>query len=742
MKLSFFIENMHCSSCVNAIEQEIKKLDGIIKVNINFANSEALIEFDNKKTNLKAIFDSVKKAGYTPLKKTDKPHKKILEVKSLKYKFFISLIFSLPLMYLAMFHPFLASLSNKYMALIQFLLSTPVMFMGYEFFTRGFFSLFKTKRANMDTLVAMGVLAAYAYSLFSSIKIWLKSPNFSYQNLYFEIAAFLITFILLGRYLEAIAKGKTSYAIKKLMHLKPKNAIVIREGKEVTIAISDLNINDIVAVRPGEKIATDGVIIEGYSAVDESMISGESIPVEKTKDSKVIGGTINKNGSFKFKALKIGKDTVLSQIIKLIEEAQSSKAPIQKLADIIAAYFVPAVILVAIISFGIWLLANKSFLFSLTIFISVLIIACPCALGLATPTAIMVGTGIGAQMGILIKNAQSLQNLKNVTALVFDKTGTLTEGKPKVTNVISYDVDNDKVLSSAASIEKHSQHPLAEAVYLEAKEKNIKLSKVDDFEQIPGKGAKGRIDNKEVLIGNKHYILENNIDPKEIAYDIDHLMNDGSTVLIIAIDKKIIGLIAIADTVKKHVKKAILKLRSIVDHIYMMTGDNVKTARAIGIKSKIEYEEILAEVLPQDKAKEIKKLQQKSLKVAMVGDGINDAPALAQADVGIAIGHGTDIAIESADIVLMKDNLMDIYKAILLSKYVIRKIKQNLFWAFIYNTLTIPIAAGILYPIFHFLLNPMIAAVAMAFSSLSVVTNSLLMKNYLKKIIKISEKPL
>ncbi|NGX30462.1 MAG: putative copper-transporting ATPase PacS [Candidatus Anoxychlamydiales bacterium] len=735
-KINFLIRGMHCASCVNSIEKEIQKLDWIKKVNINFANSKALVEFDDKKLKDEDIFKAVERAGYAVEREDKDKLEKEKEIKSLRIRFIISLCLSIPLMYFAMTSAFLPKAFIKHMSFIQLLLTTPVIFMGYEFFTRGIFALYKTKRANMDTLIAIGVSAAYIYSLVSAIQIWLGNEAFSHQNLYFEIAAFLITFILLGRYLEALAKGKTSQAIKKLMGLQPKTAIVIRDQKEIEIPIIEVLVNDIIMVRPGEKIPVDGVLIDGHSSVDESMITGESIPVEKVKDSNVIGGTINKSGSFKFKTIKVGKDTVLSQIIKLVEEAQTSKAPIQRLVDLIASYFVPIVLIIAIGSFCLWFFLGSTFVFSLTIFISVLIIACPCALGLATPTAIMVGTGMGAEMGILIKSAESLQKLKKINALVFDKTGTLTEGKPKVTNIIPYSKTKIEILTYAASIEKKSMHPLADAIVEKARDEKISFKEVSNFEEISGKGAKAKIGSDEVLIGNKNFMIENLIDTSHANLDIDHLMNEGNTTILVVVNKKLLGLIAIADVVKKHVKQAMLKLQDIVDHIYMMTGDNKKTAEAIGVKAKIEYHDIIAEILPQDKANEIKKLQSKNMLVSMVGDGINDAPALAQSDVGIAIGRGTDVAIESADIVLMKDDIRDVYRAIILSKFVIRKIRQNLFWAFIYNTAAIPIAAGILYPFTGFLLNPMVAAIAMAFSSVSVVTNSLFMKRYKKKIIK------
>ncbi len=658
------------------------------------------------------------------------------EYKILKIKFIICLCFSLPLMYFAMTTYLVPQFLIKHLTLIQFLLATPVIIIGYQFFTVGFLSILKTKKANMDTLIALGVGSAYIYSLVISINIWLQKESLVSKHLYYEIAAFLITFILLGRYFEALATGKTSDAIKKLIGLQPKTAIVIREGKEKNIPISDVQINDVILVRPGEKIPVDGIIIDGHSTVDESMITGESIPKEKLIDSSVIGGTINKTGSFKFKALKIGKDTVLAQIIKLVKTAQTSKPPIQKLADIIASYFVPLVVLIAIISSGLWLIFGYNFTFALIIFISVLIIACPCALGLATPTAVMVGTGMGAELGILIKNAEALQKLKNVNTLVFDKTGTLTIGKPKVTNIVTFNIDENELLKIAASIEKKSQHPLGEAVIEKAKEKNINLIEIENYEEIAGKGAKAKIQEDNYLIGNFTLIQENNIDISASKHSVEHFMNEGKTPLLTCKNNNLIGILATEDLLKPYAKNVISKLNSFMG-VYMMTGDTKKTAHIIATKARIEYHNIIPEVLPQDKAKEIEKFQKEDKIVAMVGDGINDAPALAQADVGIAIGRGTDVAIESAEIVLMKDDLKDIYRAYLLSKYVIKKIKQNLFWAFFYNIAAIPLAAGILYPFTGYLLNPMIAGIAMIFSSISVVSNSLLMKRHKKELTKV-----
>ncbi|MBN2479527.1 MAG: heavy metal translocating P-type ATPase [Parachlamydiales bacterium] len=734
-KQTIKILDMHCSSCVKTLEDTFKNIKGIKKSKINFALKEAFIEYDEKTISIDEIYKIIKKKGYTPSKEDTQEIDQKKEIKTLKIKFILCAVFSLPLMYIAMFYKLMPIFILKHLAIVQFILATPVIILGYQFFKNGLLILLKTKKANMDTLIAIGVGAAYVYSLVAAISMWLGSEKFSHDNLYFEVAAFLITFILLGRYLEAFSLGKTSLAIKKLMELSPKTAHIVRDGKEKTVLIDEVLVNDIITVKPGEKIPVDGILIEGRSSVDESMITGESIPVEKEKNSKVFGGTINKRGSFTFKAEKVGKDTLLSQIIKLVKSAQSSKAPIQKLADIIANYFVPIVLLIAFASCSIWLLLGKSFLFSLTVLISVLIVACPCALGLATPTAIMVGTGMGAQMGILFKNASSLQTLSKVNSFVFDKTGTLTQGKPKVVNIISYEHDKNYLLKIAASIEKKSSHPLADAILKEAKLKKIDLEEVKDFEEYPGLGAFAKINLDEFHIGNLSFMKKNNIPTDEKKSGIEHVISVGKTTLIISKNKKIIGIIAIADLLKPHIKNVIHFLNKIA-YVLMMTGDNLKTARIIAIKARIEYNNILAEILPQDKANEILKIQKKGFLVAMVGDGINDAPALATADVGIAVGKGTDVAIESADVVLMKDDMRDVYKAYLLSKYVMKKIKQNLFWAFFYNILAIPIAAGILYPFFHFLLNPMLAGALMAFSSVSVVTNSLLMKSYTKKLKK------
>lgn len=657
------------------------------------------------------------------------------EIKNLKLKFIIAITLSIPLMYFTMAPGFKLALAPwiiRHMVIIQFLLATPVILAGYQFFSKGLVAVIKTKTADMDTLVALGVGAAYLYSLYVSIAIWSGSTMFSPENLYYEIASFLIAFILLGKLLESIAKSKTSEAIKKLMGLQPKTAIILRDDQEKEIPIAEVIVGDIVIVKPGQKIPVDGIVIDGSSSVDESMITGESIPVEKTKGSEVIGATLNKTGYFKFKAAKIGKDTALAQIIKLVEEAQGTKAPIQELADKISAYFVPGVVAVAATSFIIWLLAGESFVFALTIFIAVLIIACPCAMGLATPTAVMVGTGLGAQNGILIKNATSLQIAHQINVIVFDKTGTLTKGKPELTDVVAYERNESDVLMFAASLEKNSEHPLGEAIVNGAQVKKIELKQAQDFRSITGKGLEAKYGNDWIILGNRKLMQDKAIDILKAEPDLKRLEDEGKTVVLVASNNRLIGLLAVADTLKSYSREAVSALKKLGKQVFMITGDNHNTAQAIA--KKLAIDRVLAEVLPADKASEISKLQDEGLKVAMVGDGINDAPALAQADLGIAIGTGTDVAIESADIILIKDDLRDVVMAMDLSRYAVKKIRQNLFWAFFYNLTGIPIAAGVLYPFIGFLLNPMIAGAAMAFSSVSVVSNSLLMRRYKRNI--------
>jgi Cu+-exporting ATPase len=731
------MDNPHCLSTVDGA---LNSLKGIVKKEL-FVNQRAKIQFDSSFLSAEKIKATIKAAGYEPIEEEEatvdvekKAREK--EIKSLKIKFFISIVLATPLMYFAMatgLHLPLSPFIEQHMALIQFILTTPIMFAGYQFFTKGITAVVKTKTANMDTLVALGVGAAYLYSLYVSIAMWLGSTVFTMKNLYYEIAGFLIAFILLGKLLESIAKGKTSEAIKKLMGLQAKTAIVLREGQEQEITVEEVVVGDVVIVKPGQKIPVDGIVLEGHSSVDESMITGESIPIEKSQGNQVIGSTINKTGSFKFKATKVGKDTALAQIIKLVEEAQGSKAPIQELADKISAYFVPMVVAIGIFAFIIWMLVGQGFLFALTIFIAVLIIACPCALGLATPTAVMVGTGIGAENGILIKSAESLQKAHKINAVVFDKTGTLTKGEPELTDVIAYDKSQDEVLSLAASIEKNSEHPLGEAIVKGAKKRNIDFQEeIENFESITGEGVSAELRNSKILLGNRRLMQDRNIDISIAQNDLERLENEGKTVMLIASNNNLVGILAVADTLKEFSREAVVRLKAMGKQVIMITGDNKRTAEAIA--KQVGIDRVLAEVLPKDKATEIKKLQEEGLKVAMVGDGINDAPALTQADIGLAIGTGTDVAIESGDIVLIKDDLRDVVMAMDLSRYAMKKIKQNLFWAFFYNIVGIPVAAGILYPFTGFLLNPMIAGAAMAFSSVSVISNSLLMKRYKKNI--------
>ena len=579
----------------------------------------------------------------------------------------------------------------------------------------------------MDSLIAVGTSAAFLYSVFGMYKIVTGDTSYA-MHLYFEAAVTILTLITLGKYLEAISKGKTSEAIKKLMGLAPKTATIIREGNEIVIPIDEVVVGDIILVKPGEKLPVDGEVIEGSTAIDESMLTGESIPVEKIVGSNVIGASINKTGFIKYKATKVGRDTALSQIIKLVEDAQGSKAPIAKMADVISAYFVPIVIGLAIFSAIAWLIAGETPVFALTIFISVLVIACPCALGLATPTAIMVGTGKGAENGVLIKGGEALEITHKINTIVFDKTGTITEGKPVVTDIVSRGKENNILLALAASAEKGSEHPLGEAIVRAAIEKNIELKSLENFNAIPGHGIEVVIENESILLGNLKLMKERSIDIGELRGEADRLANEGKTPMFIAINNSLEGIIAVADTVKPSSINAIKELHNMGIKVAMITGDNKKTAEAIAKQVGIDI--VLSEVLPEDKANEVKKLQGKDDKVAMVGDGINDAPALAQADIGIAIGSGTDVAIESADIVLMRSDLMDVIVAIKLSKATIRNIKQNLFWAFGYNVLGIPVAMGVLHIFGGPLLNPMIAAAAMSLSSVSVLANALRLKKF------------
>lgn len=734
------IAGMTCSACSNAVQRALNKLDGVEEAFVNFATEKAVVKYNSDKIRISNLKAAIEKAGYKPLELEiedigeEKLDPRERESKVLWIKFIIATIFTIPLFYISMGHMMGApipeiinpDINPMNFALTQMFLTIPTMLVGYKFYTVGFRTLFKGS-PNMDSLIAIGTGAAFIYGIYAVVEIS-KGNHSMAMDLYFESAGVIITLILLGKYLESVSKGKTSQAIKELMGLQPKTATVIQDGKEVILPIEEVEVGDIILVKPGEKIPVDGEVVEGYTSIDESMLTGESIPVEKNIGDSVTGGSINKNGSIKFKAKKIGKDTTLSQIIKLVEDAQGSKAPIAKMADVISGYFVPIVIGIAIVSSGLWYITGQSTTFVLTIFISVLVIACPCALGLATPTAIMVGTGKGAEYGVLIKGGESLETTHKIQTVVFDKTGTITEGKPKVTDIITNgSILEEELLILAASAEKGSEHPLGEAIVKGAEEKALELKNVDNFMAIPGHGIQVKIGDKNLLLGNKKLMDDKNIHIT-LESDANRLASEGKTPMYIAINNELAGIIAVADVLKESSIKAIEKLHEMGIEVAMITGDNRRTADAIAKQVGIDI--VLAEVLPEDKANEIKKLQESGKKVAMVGDGINDAPALAQADVGMAIGSGTDVAMESADIVLMRSDLMDVVTAIQLSKKTIKNIKENLFWAFGYNTLGIPVAAGLLYAFGGPLLNPMFAAGAMALSSVSVVTNALRLRKF------------
>lgn len=732
---SFKVEGMTCSACSSRVERVTKKADGVENASVNLATEKLNITFDEDKIKINDIKNIVEKAGYKLIVQENKNTKKEIEpYKKLWYRFIGSLIFTLPLLIISMGHmvgmplpKIIDPMENPLnFAILQLVLTIPVMIIGYKFYVVGFRNLIKLS-PNMDSLIAIGTSAAVIYGLFAIYKITHGEADYA-MHLYFESAVVILALITLGKYLEAVSKGKTSDAIKKLMGLAPKTANIIRDNKEMTVPIEEVIVGDIVIVKPGEKLPVDGIIKEGRTSIDESMLTGESLPIEKNINDKVIGASINKTGYIKYEATKVGDDTALAQIIKLVEDAQGNKAPIAKLADIISSYFVPIVIVLSIVASLGWYLSGESTVFSLTIFISVLVIACPCALGLATPTAIMVGTGKGAENGVLIKGGEALETTYKINTIVFDKTGTITEGKPKVTDILVKNLSKEEILILAASAEKGSEHPLGEAIVKEAVENSLELKNLTRFNAIPGQGIEVEIENKNILLGNKKLIDNKEINLEGFEAKASELAENGKTPMYLAIDGKIEGIIAVADTVKENSKKAIDALHNMGIKVAMITGDNEKTAKAIAKEVGIDI--ILAEVLPEDKANEVKKLQKNNNIVAMVGDGINDAPALVQADIGIAIGSGTDVAIESADIVLMKSDLVDVIKAIQLSKATINNIKQNLFWAFGYNVLGIPIAMGILHIFGGPLLNPMIAAGAMSLSSVSVLLNALRLRKF------------
>lgn len=740
------IGGMTCAACARRVEKAIGKLEGVEQSSVNFATEKATVAYDPQKVRLSAIKSAIEKAGYQALEvnKADAADedraRKQREIKTLWRKFIISAVFSLPLLYIAMapmisfislpFPSAIAPMKNPLTyALTELILVIPVIGVGYKFYTIGFKALFQ-RSPNMDSLIAIGTTAAVLYSIYNTFQI--SNGHFeAVDALYYESAGVIITLILLGKSLEAVSKGRTSEAIKKLMGLAPKTAVILEDGQEKEIPIDEVEIGDIILVKPGDKIPVDGTVLGGHTAIDESMLTGESMPVDKNEGDPVYAASINTTGVIQFRAEKIGSDTALAQIIKLVEDAQGSKAPIAQMADIVSGYFVPVVCVIALLSGIAWYIGTAGDLkFALTIFISVLVIACPCALGLATPTAIMVGTGKGAENGILIKGGEALETAHKINTIVFDKTGTITEGKPKVTDIITAGkISKDRLFQLTASAERGSEHPLGQAIVNGAKEAGLSLLEAEQFDSLTGRGIKARLEGEEILAGNRKLMVEQNISLAGLEEISDKLAEEGKTPMYVAVNGTLAGIVAVADVVKESSRAAILRLHKMGIEVAMITGDNQKTAAAIA--KQVGIDRVLAEVLPQDKSNEVKKLQSERRKVAMVGDGINDAPALAQADIGIAIGSGTDVAMESADIVLMRSDLMDVPTAIDLSKHTIRNIKQNLFWAFGYNVIGIPIAAGILHLLFNGpLLNPMFAAAAMSLSSVSVLTNALRLKRF------------
>ena len=739
----YIIEGMSCASCAMTVENAVSKMPGVDKASVNLATEIMTVEANDSVTP-EAIAKVVDGVGYgaRPRGKSveeeleEKNEKKEAHLREMKRNLTISAIFAVPLLFIAMadmvgipMPAFLSPMQSPVSyALIQLALVLPIIWLGRRFFVDGFKALSKG-HPNMDSLVALGTSAAFLYSLYGTYHVLEGHAHFA-MNLYYESAGVILTLITLGKYFEDVSKGKTSMAIQTLVGLAPKMATVLRDGQEVEVPVEEVQVGDLIRVKPGEKVPVDGVVTEGNSTVDESMLTGESIPVSKAVGDEVIGASLNKTGSFILKATKIGKDTALSQIIHLVEQAQGSKAPIAKLADKVSGVFVPIVIGLALVSGLAWyFLGQESWVFALTITISVLVIACPCALGLATPTAIMVGTGKGAESGILLKSGEALEEANHVNMVVFDKTGTITNGTPVVTDVVTADnTDADALVRLAASLEVASEHPLGEAIVAKAKEQGATFDEVTNFEAIPGFGIKGHVGETLVFLGNEKWMRENGLANEAMNEKANHFAEQGKTPLYIGYNDAVQGLIVVADTVKESSARAIQTLHEMGIQVAMMTGDHERTAQAIA--AEVGIDRVFSEVLPQDKANYVSKLQEEGYIVAMVGDGINDAPALAQAQVGIAIGTGTDVAIESADAVLMKSDLMDVPAMLKLSRATIRNIKENLFWAFAYNVIGIPFAMGVLHLFGGPLLNPMIAGAAMSFSSVSVVLNALRLKRW------------
>ncbi|HFI0239045.1 TPA: heavy metal translocating P-type ATPase [Streptococcus suis] len=737
---TYAIEGMTCASCAMTVEKALGQLAGMEEVAVNLATEKASLTYDKDRLNAATILSAVEQAGYKAIKPEAKSQEKVADrqdekIASLWTRFIWSAAFSLPLLYIAM-GPMVGLPLPQWLhepmtfALAQFILILPVVYLGRSFFTKGFQTLL-AGHPNMDSLIAIGTSSAIAQGLIMIALIAQDEVVMSHgghPELYFESGAVILTLITLGKYLEAVSKGRTSEAIKHLMDLAPKTAQVLRNGQEVQVALEDVVVGDIVIVRPGEKIAVDGVVVEGQSTVDESMLTGESLPVSKSVGDQVVGASLNKTGAFRFQATRVGQDTSLAQIIQLVEAAQGSKAPIAKLADQVSAVFVPIVMGLAVLSGLAWLLLGQhSWIFSLSITISVLVIACPCALGLATPTAIMVGTGKGAENGVLFKSGQALEILPKIEVMVFDKTGTITQGQPQVTDLISFsDRTEQELLQLAASSEQNSEHPLGQAILDAAKQADLELLPTTNFQAHAGRGLSVTIAEQTIFFGNAKLMVEAGVDTALASQQAERLASQGKTPMYLAEAGQLLALIAVADTVKPTSRQAIAKLRQQGVEVVMLTGDNEKTAQAIA--EEVGIDRVISDVLPEDKAHQVQILQAEGKRVAMVGDGINDAPALAQADLGLAIGSGTDVAIESADVVLMRSDLLDVPRALTLSRATMRTIKQNLFWAFAYNVLGIPVAMGILHLFGGPLLNPMLAGAAMSLSSVSVLLNALRLK--------------
>ncbi len=726
-KEQFKVSGMTCGNCALTIEKKLKGTPGVTMAAVNFANETVTVEYDPGTINISDIFGKVRDAGYIPLESRDEDENDLDALRQRNWVIF-SAVLSLPimpLMYLPMSRPVMYTI---------FALATVVQFTAGWIFYRGAYHALKNRSANMDVLVAMGITASYGYSVMTALNMWFPGLFFEGPT-FFDTSALLITFVRFGKYLEAKAKGRAGQALKRLLELQADKARLLVNGEEREVAAADLKIGDVVLVKPGERIPMDGEIIAGEASIDEAMLTGESIPVDKGVGDPVVGATINRSGSIKVRTTRTGKDTVLSGIIKMVEEAQGVKPPIQRLADLIANYFVPAVVTLALITFFIWYGAlHSTFVFAFTAAIAVLVIACPCALGLATPTAIMVGSGVGLNRGLLFKSAAVLEAVSGIQAIGFDKTGTLTKGAPEVTDIIAAAPYQEKdLLQIAAAGENPSIHPLAQAITARARKENLEIAEVEDYHEESGHGIACSYRGKSLLIGNMKHMQNYGVDLDDIGQDFQRLAGEGKTTMLVALDGRGIGLIALADVLKESTREAVRRLHGLGLKTFMVTGDNKKVAQVVG--EEVGIDEINAEILPQDKINIVQKYQEQGLKVAMVGDGINDAPALAQADIGIAIGSGTDVAKETGDIILVRNDLLDVERAIRLGRKTLGKIKQNLFWALIYNVIGIPVAAGVLYPLTGELLPPEWAGLAMAFSSVSVVTNSLFLNGYGKKLM-------